>query len=274
MKIVTFATLKGGVGKTMLCFNVGGVLSGRGYKVLIIDSDLQGNLTNNMGLDRTKKLLTLYEVYNLDISPPLQPMALVCISPNTRMPRVDLLASSFFLHKAEQRLSVVGEYGQGEPELILRKYILEHRDFFKKYDYVLIDTNPSMGVINRNAFAVSDSILLVSDVSMNAIEGAQLFIALWDEARNRLGLPDRIRGFILNDCDWRTNLSHDFVEYIRTDPGVEDIRALMMETIIPRTVKITESELAALPVRLYDERSKGAAAIDALVDELTYKKIL
>jgi len=272
MKTVTFGTLKGGVGKTMLCFNVGGVLSARGHKVLIIDSDLQGNLTNNMGIDRTKKLLTLYEIYNPDALPPLPPAALTYICPNLKVSNVDLIASSFFLHKAEQSLALLGE--RGNAELILRGYVLEHRAFFETYDYILIDTNPSMGIINRNAFAVSDAILLVSDVSMNSIEGAQLFIALWDEARQRLGLADNVKGFILNDCDCRNRLSSDFIEYIQQSPEVEDIRQLIMDTIIPRTVKITESELAAMPVGLYDRESKGATAIDKLVDELMRKKIL
>jgi len=201
-------------------------------------------------------------------------VALTYIAPNHKLPRVDLIASSFFLHKAEQRLALTGEQRQGEAELILHRYLLKHRVFFEKYDYILIDTNPSMGIINRNAFAVSDAILLVSDVSMNAIEGAQLFIALWDEARQRLGIADNVRGFILNDCDFRNKLSADFIEYIRQNPEVEDIRQLMMSTVIPRTVKITESELAALPVGLYDEDSKGAVAINMLVDELLAKKIL
>lgn len=70
-KIITFGTLKGGVGKTMLCFNIGGILSQLGYRVLVIDSDLQGNLTNNMGIDRTQPdLLTTYDVYNLEEARP------------------------------------------------------------------------------------------------------------------------------------------------------------------------------------------------------------
>jgi chromosome partitioning protein len=268
LKIIAFATLKGGVGKTMLCFNVGAVLSLMGHKVLLIDSDLQGNLTNNMGLDRTKHLLALYEVYNADASPPLDPAALTYVRPNPRTPNIDMITSSFFLHKAEMRMASLP--GQ---ELILRNYIFKHRDFFEKYDYILIDTNPSMGIINQNAFTASDSIILLSDISMNALEGVQLFIALWGEVRERLGLPDGVKSVVINNCDTRTRLSVDFLEYIDTDPDVADVRALLADTIIPRTVKVTESELAALPVNLYDPRSKASIAITALVDELRKKKI-
>jgi len=270
MKVVSFGTLKGGVGKTTLCFNVAGVLSEQDAKVLIIDSDLQGNLTNNMGLDRTQQnLLTLAEVYNIDAPPALPPYALISICPNPKIPRVDMIPGSIFLHRAEMRI-----VGEPQRELILKKYIETHREFFEQYDYILIDTNPSMGLINQNAFAASDVILLVSDVSMNAIEGAQLFMALWDEIRSPLGVPFNVRGFIVNDYDVRNRLSGDFIEYIRTDPDVDDVRAIMMKTILPRTVKITEAELAALPIHLYDRHSKGATALVELVGELKQRGVL
>ena len=202
-KIITFGTLKGGVGKTMLCFNIGGILSQLGYRVLVIDSDLQGNLTNNMGIDRTQPdLLTTYDVYNLEEAQP-EPDQLVIKSPIDRLPLLDMIAGSIFLHKSELKIaSVAGR------EQILSNYLSDHKAFFDQYDYILIDTNPSMSIVNQNAFLASDAILLVSDVSMNAIEGAQLFIALWEEARKRLRREDNIKGFIVNDFDSRNKLSN------------------------------------------------------------------
>lgn len=269
MKIITFGTLKGGVGKTMLCFNIGGILSQLGYRVLIIDSDLQGNLTNNIGIDRTVSgLLTLYDVYNTSAVPP-PPEELVYASPNQRLPGLDLIPGSIFLHRAE--LSLAGVSGR---ELVLRAYLDEHKEYFGQYDHILLDTNPSMSVINQNAFVVSDSILLVSDVSMNSIEGSQLFIALWEEARRRLRIENNIRGFIINDYDGRNKLSSDFLEFLHTSPEVADLRALLLRSVVPRNVRITESELAALPISLYDIHSKGCIAISSLVDELLEKNIL
>jgi chromosome partitioning protein len=269
LKIITFGTLKGGVGKTMLCFNIGGILSQRGCRVLIVDSDLQGNLTNNIGRDRTEPgLPTLYDVYNVDAHQPA-PEALVLRAPHDLLPGLDVIAGSIFLHRAELKLSAISGREQ-----ILRNYIDDHKSFFEAYDYILIDTNPSMSIVNQNAFLVSDSILLVSDVSMNALEGAQLFIALWEESRRRLRVEDNIRGFIVNDFDARNKLSADFLEYLRTAEDLEDIRALLMDAVIPRTVRITESELAAMPINLYDSRSKGCIAITELIDELQRKNIL
>lgn len=269
MKKITFGTLKGGVGKTMLCFNIGGILSQLGYKVLIVDSDLQGNLTNNIGLDRTRSdLLTLYDIYNID-QPQPHPEELVTQRPNPKVPNLDIIAGSIFLHRSELKLATIA--GR---EMVFKNYLDDHRDFFDQYDHILIDTNPSMSIINQNAFVVSDSILLVSDVSMNALEGSQLFIALWEETRNRLRLPDNIKGFIINDVDTRTKLASDFLEYIRTGEDLEDIRSLLLSTVIPRNVRITEAELAASPISIYDVQSKGCAAISSLIEELLERDIL
>lgn len=268
MKIVTFGTLKGGVGKTMLCFNIGGILSQLGNRVLIIDSDLQGNLTNNIGIDRTDPdLRTTYDIYEIDREQP-KPEELVFHNPNSRMENLDMIPGSIFLHRAELKLSQISGREQ-----VLRNYIEDHRAFFEQYDHILIDTNPSMSIVNQNAFLASDSILLISDVSMNALEGAQLFIALWEEARKRLRAPDNIKAFIVNDFDRRNRISTDFLEYLRTGEDLEDIRALMLKTVIPRNVKITESELAATPISLYDASSKGCKAIAALIEELYSKGI-
>lgn len=269
MRIITFGTLKGGVGKTMLCFNIGGMLSQLGSKVLIIDSDLQGNLTNNIGIDRTVHgLLTMYDIYNVDEKQP-EPEQTIYKQPNSKLPNLDIIPGSIFLHRAELKLTQISGREQ-----ILRNYIDDHKDFFGLYDYILIDTNPSMSIVNQNAFVVSDSILLVSDVSMNALEGAQLFIALWEESRARLRLPDNVKGFIINDYDGRNKLSMDFIEYLCTAENLEDIQSILMKTIIPRNVKITESELAATPINLYDINSKGCIAISKLIEELLDKEIL
>lgn len=269
MKTITFGTLKGGVGKTMLCFNIGGILSQLGHQVLIIDSDLQGNLTNNIGIDRTEQaLITLYDVYNTATEPP-SPSELVYRGPNPKLPGLDLIPGSIFLHKAELSLaSIAGR------ELVLRTYMSEHRKFFSQYDYILIDTNPSMSVVNQNAFVVSDKILLVSDISMNSLEGSQLFIALWQESRRRLQLPDNIAGFIVNDYDARTKLAIDFMEFLEGSSEVSDLRKLLLTPVIPRNVRLTEAELAAMPINLYDIHSKGCIAISSLIDSLFNKKIL
>ena len=267
-KIITFGTLKGGVGKTMLCFNIGGILSQLGYRVLVVDADLQGNLTNNMGIDRTlSDLKTTYDIFNID-EPQPTPQELVVHAPIELLPQLDMIAGSIFLHKAELKIAAVAGREQ-----ILSHYFSDFSDFFQNYDYILVDTNPSMSIVNQNAFFASNAIILVSDVSMNAIEGAQLFIALWEETRRRLRAKDNIKGFIINDFDRRNKLSSDFLEYLKTSEDTEDLRNIMFETIIPRNIRITESELAAKPISIYDLHSKGCDSIASLVDEMFEKNI-
>lgn len=269
MKVITFGTLKGGVGKTMLCFNIGGILAQLGYRVLIVDADLQGNLTNNMGIDRTKtQLRTTYDLFNVDGTPP-EPSEIVLVQPNRRIPGMDMIPGSIFLHKAEMKMATVSGREQ-----ILRNYLEDYASFFSQYDYILLDTNPSMSIINQNAFLASDVILLVSDVSMNALEGAQLFCALWEESRLRLRKEDNIKGLIVNDFDARNRLSNDFLEFLETSPEMEDLRKIKLNTVIPRNVRLTESELAAVPINLYDLHSKGCAAISTLIEELFEREIL
>ncbi len=269
MKIVTFGTLKGGVGKTTLCFNLSGILSKKYGKILVIDNDLQGNLTNNMGIDRTQsKLQTTYNIYQTD-KPQPPPENLVIFHPITQMENLDIIPGSIFLHKAELNIaSIAGR------ELILSNYLADHKKFFSQYSYILIDTNPSMSIVNQNAFLASDVILLVADVSMNAIEGAQLFIALWSEARKRLRKEENIKGFIINDFDGRNKLSSEYLDFLRTSPETADLRGILLDTIIPRNIRITESEISSIPISIYAPHSKGFDALQALSNELIQKKIL
>ncbi len=265
-KIITFGTLKGGVGKTTMCFNISGILAKRGKHVLVIDNDLQGNLTENMGVDRTEEGVgTAYDIY---VSGKAIPEDLVFPQPVARLPSLDLIAGSIFLHKAELEIAHVAGREQ-----ILRNYLEDHWSFFSQYDYILIDTSPSMSIVNQNAFLASDTILLVGDISMNAIYGAQLFMALWEESRKRLRKEDNVRGFIINDFDARNKLSADYIEFLTSSDETEDLRPLVCRTIIPRTVRITESELSATPVVLYDPKSKASEAFLTLVDELAEKGI-
>ena len=106
---------------------------------------------------------------------------------------MDIICSSIQLTATEMQL--VSRAGR---EQILKNYIDDNIKFFREYDYVIIDTNPSMGIINQNAFYVADNILLVTDVSYNGIQGAELFMYLWEKARNDLRKADNISAFFIN----------------------------------------------------------------------------
>lgn len=257
MKIIACATLKGGVGKSLTAFNLCGFLAEKGYRVLAIDMDPQGNLTNNLGVDRTvdgfKSIKDILEKQcGVD--------EVILESVIKELPGIDLIGSSIFLTRTEfQITSLAGR------ENILRNYLEDNKEKFNQYDYIIIDTNPSMSIINQNALVVADSIILLSDVSMNAFEGAQLFMALWEDICKNLRIKNNVKAMLVNNFDKRIKLAKDYIGFCMED---EEIGPMLLNTIIPVNVKLKESELEAKPINIFDKTSKGYEAFSKLVEEL------
>lgn len=263
MKIISFATLKGGVGKSAALFHVAGLLAQEGKKALAIDADPQGNSTNNFGVDRTgENFISLKEILEEEVPPE----KVMIKNPILELKTLDIIPSSIFLTGTEMRL--VSQAGR---ENILYNYIEDNISFFDQYDYILIDTNPSMSIINQNAFVVSDDIILVSDISMNSLEGAELFMALWGDIRRRLRIEDNVSGFLINMLDKRIRLSQDFLEYCRDH---DELGKILFKTYIPSNVKLKEAELEAKPINIYDRSSNGFIAYTKLVNEMKERGIL
>jgi chromosome partitioning protein len=235
MKIITVGTLKGGTGKTTTIFNLSGVL-GATKKILLIDTDPQCNLSSDTGVDVTKQgIKTIKNIFDGDVLF----KEIVYKKPIECLPNIDIIPSSIQLTTTEFNImSVAGR------EQILNNFIKDNQAAFNEYDYVLIDTNPSMSIINQNAFFIADSIILVSDVSLNGIQGAELFIALWENARKNLRKADNIKALIINNYDRRIKLSGELLDYCRENEGVRD---LMLNTVIPSAVKLKESEIEHKP---------------------------
>jgi chromosome partitioning protein len=263
MKIIVVGTQKGGVGKSLTAFNLAGLIAESGKKVLAIDIDPQGNLTNNFGVDRTADgFLSIREV--LEKKAAFEEV--VIKKPIPELPTCDLIGSSIFLIKTEFRIN-----SKSGREYILKNYIEDNKDKFEQYDYVIIDTNPSMSAVNQNAFVAADSIIIVSDVSMNAYEGAELFMALWEEICDDLRIENKIKAFLINNFDRRINIAREYLDFLETS---DDIGPLLLDTLIPANVKLKESELEAKPINLYDRSSKGYEAFNSLVNELYERGIL
>lgn len=262
-KTITFATLKGGVGKTMSTFNISGILAEQGNKVLVFDVDPQGNSTNNFGIDRTKKgFKSVKDIFE----DTLKIDEIVVKSPVKELPTLDVIPSSIFLAGTETRIvNVAGR------EMIIKNFMEDNKKCLENYDYVIFDTNPSMSIINQNAFLVSDSIILMADVSMNALEGIELFMALWDDIRKRMRKEENIKGLLINNLDKRIRLSNDIVEYCKEH---EDFKHLMFNTVIPMNVKLKESELEAKPINIYENNSVGCIAFAHVIGEMKERGIL
>ena len=200
MKIITFATLKGGSGKTMNAFNIAGVLA-ENNRILLIDVDPQCNLSSNCGIDISDpKLRTIRDVLGKSSEQQSKPDEIIFQSPIQELSSLDIIPSSIMLFDTE--MNMVNVTGR---ENFLKYYIDDYREYFENhYDYIIIDTNPSMSIININAFYVADSIILTSDVSTNSISGAELFCALWESKRKFLRKENNISALILCQYDRRT----------------------------------------------------------------------
>lgn len=266
MKIITMATLKGGSGKTINTFNLAGLVAEEN-KVLLIDVDPQCNLSNNCGIDVSdRNMLTIRDVFHN--TPKSQPKAedIIIKQPIEELPMLDIIPSSILLFETEMKI-----YNTGNREHILENFINNNMDKIGEYDYIFIDTNPSMSLTNINAFYIADSIIISSDVSINSINGAELFCQLWDEKREELYKDDNIAAMIICNYDKRTNLGKDLIEYTH---AASFSKNLVLDTIIPATVKLKDTETNHKPVNVLYPNENIKFAFDGVVSELKGRAVL
>jgi len=262
VKVIAVGTLKGGTGKTSTLFNLAGLLAEE-CRVLLIDVDPQTNLSLNCGVDITvKNLKTVKDIFDGGETAG----SLIFKSPVKALPNMDIIPSSIWLTATE--LQIVSLAGR---ENILRNFILDNKGLLEEYDYILIDTNPSMGVINQNAFLAADSIILVSDISLNGIQGAELFITLWSNVRKQLRKDDNIKALILNNFDKRIKLSTELMDYCKEN---EAISPIVLNTVIYNSVQVKNSELEHKPVNIIHKNTAVHEAYKNILKELYERSIL
>ena len=262
MNIVTIGTLKGGTGKTASLFNIAGLLS-EDHKTLLIDCDPQTNLSLNCGVDITvKNLKTVKNIFDDNENAE----SVIFKNPIKELPNIDIIPSSIALTATE--LQIVSRAGR---ENILKNFILDNQEVLNKYVYILIDTNPSMGIVNQNAFLVADSVILVSDVSLNGVQGAELFIELWANARRNLRKDDNVKALIINNFDKRIKLSGELVEYCAEN---ESIKEIVLNTTIPASVQVKNTEIEHRPINRLHRNSPVHEAYKNVLAELKERGIL
>lgn len=273
-KVITFATLKGGAGKTMNIFNLAGVVAARGKKVLLIDVDPQCNLSANCGLDVADLGFTtvkdIFAKYRATEQPKAKDVIIEC--PISGLDGMDIIPSSIFLFNVEDDITIL----EGRTK-ILKSFLARNQKCLDSYDYIFIDTNPSMSVFNVNAFYAADAIIISTDVSSNSISGAELFCGLWDAKREQINETSEIRkednivALLLGNFSKRSNLSKELLEYVHTANFSKDI---VLDTIIPATVQLKETEIGHMPINLLHRGSKAHQAYEDLADELVGKGVL
>lgn len=247
-KVYTFANQKGGVGKTTSALNLGAFLAEHGKRVLIVDADSQANLTSSLGFDKREERLSIYDVM-VDGAP-----ALDTILP-TAHERLHLLPSSPALAGAEVEI-----IGRPNRERILASALAPVAD---RYDIVLIDSPPSLGILTVNALtAASAGVIIPIQCEYLALEGLSQLMQTLRLVRERLNPQLRIFGLLMTMFDPRTNLAQQVVDDVR-----QHYPNLIFRTIIPRSVRLSEAPSYGQSILHYAPRSSGSQAYEALAQE-------
>jgi chromosome partitioning protein len=247
-KIIAVANQKGGVGKTTTAINLSACLAEKGKKVLVIDTDPQGNCTSGFGVDKNEVENTIYELILGECS------ISDCIIKNVTE-NVSLVASNVNLAAAEIEL-----IGVEKKEYILRNEV----DYVKDdYDYIIIDCPPSLNMLTINSMTTADSVLVPIQCEYYALEGLSQLIHTVNLVKARLNPILDIEGVVFTMYDARTNLSMQVVENVK-----KNLKQRVYNTLIPRNIRLAEAPSFGLPINLYDTRSTGAEAYRKLAEEV------
>ncbi len=245
-KIIAITNQKGGVGKTTTAVNLAACLNYHGKKVLLCDFDPQGNATSSLGVTLGKHDLTSYEAL-------IGTQRTELTIKHTR--HGDIMPCGMDLAGAEPELA-----NMQNREYKLREALEQIRD---KYDYILIDCPPTLGLLTINAAAAADSVLIPIQCEFLALEGVAQLIKVFKAVKANMNPKLEIEGVVLTMYDSRTNLSSQVAEEVKRYFG-----AKVYHTMIPRTVRLAEAPSFGKPVIEYDKYSRGAECYLSLAEEL------
>ena len=240
-KIISVANQKGGVGKTTTTVNLSTILAKRGKNILLIDADPQGNATSGLGVTKEVEL-SFYDVLigETEIEETLQ---------DTIIKNLKICPSNISLAGAEVQLV---------PMMSREQRLKTKLDKVKdKYDYILIDCPPSLGLITLNAFTASDSVLIPIQCEYFALEGLGQLLNTVNLVKKHLNKNLDIEGALLTMYDARTNLSNQVVKEVK-----KYFENKVYKTVIPRNVRLSEAPSYGMPITVYDPKSKGAKAYE------------
>lgn len=256
-EIIAVANRKGGVGKTTTTLNLAYSLKELGKKVLAIDLDPQANLSRCFGIENTNNIEnTIGHILMSELNEESYIVEDYIISYD----EIDIILSSVYLSVAETQMRV--ETGS---EKILSDIIDSLRE---KYDYILIDTSPSLNILTINALCAADNVLVVADTQMFAIVGIDELLKTVQKIKKRVNSKLNIKGILLTMCDSRTNLSKMITEQVEETYGGK-IR--VFQSKIPKTVKVGESIYSSQSIKKYAKESIADIAYDSLAKEICYE---
>jgi chromosome partitioning protein len=247
--IVSLANQKGGVGKTTTTINLGAALAELGNRVLLVDFDPQGALSVGLGINPMTVDLT---VYNVLLDRDVEPDQAIL---KTQIPDLEILPSNIDLSAAE--IVLVSEVAR---EQALKRALDKVRN---RYDYILIDCPPSLGLLTVNALTASDGVIIPLECEYFALRGMALLMDTVDKVRDRLNPNLKLEGIIPTMYDGRTLHGREVLERVRSAFG-----QYLYKTVIRRTIRFAEAPVAGESILSYAAESKGADDYRALAKEV------
>ena len=246
-KIIAIVNQKGGVGKTTTTVNLSAALAKKGKKVLLVDEDPQGNATSGVGVNKTQER-SIYDV----------------IINETEIEKVVIASTVKKLDVCPSNINLAGAEVELVPMMARETKLKEKLEAVQdKYDYILIDCPPSLGLLTINALTAANSIIIPIQCEYYALEGVGQLMNTVNLIKKQLNKDLYIEGVVLTMNDARTNLSNQVISEVK-----KFFKDNVYKTIIPRNVKLSEAPSFGMPITTYAPLSKGARCYEKLAQEV------